>query len=285
MKYSKQEEAAARAFLMALADRFKTKIESKEYYLSYSGGRDSHFLYWFIKNWLKDQDIVVVGVNTGMDIPEIRDRILKNSDVVLHPMMHRDDIKAEYGIPCFSKQQDEYIYRYQHGNRSENTMKYINGENPVLNLNKKARKLLLSDSLHPISNKCCTYSKDKPMEKWGKKNGRKAIMGVRGTESRTRKAQYTSCLTATAKFTPLWDWTDEMMELCYKVYDIETPRCYQYLTRTGCAGCPYGRNTETELAMLPRLQQKSAIGYFRDTYDVLGIEYRAIQSLMGYEEN
>ena len=115
---------------MALADRFKTKINPKAYYLSYSGGRDSHFLYWFIKNWLKDTDIVVVGVNTGMDIPEIRDRILNNSDVVLHPMMHRDDIKAEYGIPCFSKQHDEYIYRYQHGSRSENTMKYINGENP-----------------------------------------------------------------------------------------------------------------------------------------------------------
>ena len=137
---------------------------------------------------------------------------------------------------------------------------------------------------HPISNKCCTYSKDKPMEKWGRENGRKAIMGVRGTESRTRKAQYTSCLTATAKFTPLWDWTDAMMELCYKVYDIETPPCYQYLSRTGCAGCPYGRNTEMELAMLPRVQQKSVINYFRESYDVLGVEHRVIQTLMGYEE-
>ena len=30
-----------------------TKINPKEYYLSYSGGKDSHFLYWFIKEYLK----------------------------------------------------------------------------------------------------------------------------------------------------------------------------------------------------------------------------------------
>ena len=264
------EKIAANAFLKALADRFRTKIDPKDYYLSYSGGKDSHFLLWFIKEF--------------MELPEIRDRILTNSDVVLHPQIHRDLIKERYGTPCFSKQQDEYIYRYQHGNRSQNTMRFVMGENPRLNLNKKARSLLLSDGLHPVSNKCCEYSKEKPMQKWGKEHGRKAIMGVRGAESCTRGSKYTTCLTATAQFTPLWDWTDQMMSLCYKVYDIEVPRCYQYLSRTGCAGCPYGRNTEMELAMLPKLQRKSAISYFKQSYDVLGVEYRAIQSLMGYEE-
>ena len=34
--------------------------------ICYSGGKDSHFLYWFIKEYLKRDDIKIVGVNTYM---------------------------------------------------------------------------------------------------------------------------------------------------------------------------------------------------------------------------
>ena len=85
-------------FLKFLADRFRAKIEPDKYYLSYSGGKDSHFLYWFIKEWLKDDEIEIVGVNTSFEIPEIRDRITKNSDIVLHPSMSRWDIKKQLMI-------------------------------------------------------------------------------------------------------------------------------------------------------------------------------------------
>lgn len=274
------ETTAAYAFLGGLQDRFKNKIDPEKYYLSYSGGKDSHLLYWFIKEWLHEDRITIVSVNTGFEIPEIRNRIIKNSDVVLHPVEHRWVIKYKYGIPCFSKQQDEYIERYMKGNRSENTMRFINGENPILNLNKKARNLLLSGQLHRISNKCCKYNKDKAMEQWGKENGRKAIVGVRGTESKTRKAKYTTCLTQKGQFTPLYDWTDEMIDLVYKVYQIPIPECYQYLERTGCAGCPYGRHIETELSLLPELQRKASIKFFRESYDVLGVDYNNIQQTM-----
>ena len=274
------EETAAKAFLGGLQDRFRNKIDPDKYYLSYSGGKDSHLLYWFLKEWLHDDRIVIVGCNTGFEIAEVRNRILKNSDVVLHPVMHRREIKERFGIPCFSKQQDEYIYRYQHGNRSENTMRFINGENPILNLNKRARNLLLSGQLHKVSNKCCQYNKDIAMTKWGKDNGRKAIMGVRRSESQTRKAKYTSCLTAKGQFTPLYDWTDDMVDLVYRVYKIPIPECYQYLERTGCAGCPYGRHVELELSLLPELQRKASIDFFRESYDVLGVDYNNIQTTM-----
>lgn len=36
-------------YLYDLSTKFQ-KINPDEYYLSYSGGKDSHFLYWFIKN-------------------------------------------------------------------------------------------------------------------------------------------------------------------------------------------------------------------------------------------
>ena len=52
-----------------------------------------------------------------MEHPEIRDRIYKNSDRVLLPAMKPLEIKEKYGIPCFSKEQDFYIYYYQNNKK------------------------------------------------------------------------------------------------------------------------------------------------------------------------
>ena len=61
-------------YLYDLKTKFE-KINPKEYYLSYSGGKDSHLLYWFIKNYLKNDEIKIVGINTYLEYPEIRQRI------------------------------------------------------------------------------------------------------------------------------------------------------------------------------------------------------------------
>lgn len=273
-------------FLKFLQKRFETKIGKEnycKYYLSYSGGKDSHFLYWFIKEYLHDEDIEIVSVNTGFEIPEIRDRILKYSDTVLHPAKHRWDIKENYGIPCYSKQQDEYIYRYQRGSRSENTMKAINGENVFFNLNKKAREKLLSGELHKVSNRCCIYNKEVPMQRYSKQTGKNAIMGVRGSESKTRDAKYNQCLKKNGDFTPIYDFSDKLMNDIYEAYDIEIPSCYNYLPRTGCAGCPYGKNVNLELSLLPRLQRMNAIKYFKESYDAKGIDYENFQMMIGVD--
>lgn len=273
-------QTQVKPFLEFLKDRFKAKIDPERYFLSYSGGKDSHFLYWFIKEYLREERIEIVGVNTSFEIPEIRNRILQNSDTVLQPSMRRKDIKAKYGIPCYSKQQDEFIYRYQHGNRSENTMKYIMGVNSVFNLNKVARERLLSGSLHPVSNKCCYYNKELPMMQYGKETGKKSIIGVRMAESMTRKAKYKTCLSNGGNFTPLYDFSDILIDSIYTAYGIEIPKCYIYVARTGCAGCPYGRNCESELALLPELQRKAAVNYFKESYDAKGIEYQNIQNII-----
>lgn len=108
-------------YLKDLESRFKY-LNRKKYYLSYSGGKDSHFLYWFIKEYLHDTEIEIVGVNTRMEHPEILKRIQQNCDVVLLPKMKPFEIKEKYGSPCFSKWQDEMIERYQKGIRTPNTV-------------------------------------------------------------------------------------------------------------------------------------------------------------------
>lgn len=273
-------QTQVRPFLEFLKDRFRSKIDSEKYYLSYSGGKDSHFLYWFIKEYLQDEQIEIVGVNTSFEIPEIRDRILRNSDVVLHPSMSRWDIKQKYGIPCYSKQQDEYIYRYQNGSRTENTMNAILGKNTYFNINKDAKLLLLSGNLHKVSNKRCYYNKELPMIRFGKESRKSAIIGVRQSESKTRKAKYQSCMRQSGNFTPIYDFSDTLIDSIYEAYDIEIPKCYIYLTRSGCAGCPYGRNCVSELALLPEIQRRKVIEYFKESYDVKGIDYMNLQMVL-----
>ena len=138
-------------------------------------------------------------------------------------------------------------------------------------MNKAAREALLSGKLHPVSNRCCRYNKELPMMRWGREAGRKAITGVRKSESMTRRAKYQTCLGKTGTFTPIFDFSDLLIDSIYQAYDIEIPSCYAHVSRTGCAGCPYGKHVLEELALLPEAQRKSAMEYFRESYVVKGI--------------
>ncbi len=267
-------------YLIDLKSRFD-KIKPNTYYLSYSGGKDSHFLYWFIKEYLKRDDIKIVGINTYMEHHEIRDRILKNSDIILQPKLKPFEIKEKYGSPCFSKMQDYIIDRYQSGSRCKSVMERINGYDTNGNswgkysLSKKARDLLLSGELHRVSPKCCKYLKKEPAKEFEEQTGLKAILGIRSSESALRKTEYTSCFTKDKKFVPLHDLSDELLDKIYKKYNIEIPKIYNYICRTGCMGCPYGsykHDTEKELALLNKNQFEFVCKYFKESYEVLGIK-------------
>lgn len=232
-------------YLEDLKSKFN-KINKNNYYLSYSGGKDSHLLYWFIKEYAPEfKDILVVGINTYMEHPQIRERIFKNSNKVLLPRLKPFEIKEKYGIPCFSKEQDFYIYYYQNairkGKKPSKTIKekvertYKTG----FYLSKKASDYILSGKAHKITHLCCHYLKKEPARKFEKETGLKPILGVRGNESSMRRKQYTSCFTKNKKFTPLWDLTNDLLDKIYKKYNIEIPEIYNYVKRTGCMACPY----------------------------------------------
>lgn len=272
-------------YLLDLKSKFD-KIKPNTYYLSYSGGKDSHFLFWFIKEYLKRDDIKIVGINTYMEHHEILKRILENSDIVLYPKIKPFEIKAKYGIPCFSKIQDDFIDRYQRGSRSRSLMERIekrsfigkDGKEHIssFSLSKKARTLLLSNKLHKISPKCCKYLKKEPARLFEKESGLKPILGVRSNESMMRKSQYKSCFTKNGTFTPIHDLTDELLDKIYKKYNIEIPSVYNFICRTGCMGCPYGsykHDTEKELKLITENQRKFVCDYFKESYEVLGIKF------------
>lgn len=268
-------------YLVDLKSKFD-KIKPNTYYLSYSGGKDSHFLYWFIKVYLKRDDIKIVGCNTCMEHHEILKRILENSDIVLYPILKPFEIKEKYGIPCFSKEQDFYIYYYQNALRkgkkpSKTIQQKIDGtyDKGFSGISKKAREYVKSEKAHKITHLCCYYLKKKPFHDFEKKSGLKPILGIRSTESSLRKQQYKSCFTSNGKFVPIHDLTDELLDKIYLKYDIEIPEVYKHVTRTGCMGCPYGsfkHETEKELNLINDNQRKFVCEYFKESYEILGID-------------
>lgn len=267
-------------YLMDLKSKFN-KINPKEYYLSYSGGKDSHFLYWFIKHYLNDSEIKIIGCNTYLEHSEIRDRIYKYSDKVLLPAKKPFEIKEKYGIPCFSKEQDFYIYYYQNALRkgkkpSKTIQQKVDGtySRGFSGISKKAREYIKSGKAHKITHLCCYYLKKKPFHDYEKATGKKAILGVRGQESNLRKKQYQSCFTKDKKFTPIYDLTDELLEEIIKKYKIEVPKVYEKISRTGCMGCPYGsykHETEKELQLISKKQKSFVMQLFKESYEILNI--------------
>ncbi len=268
-------------YLYDLSTKFE-KINPEEYYLSYSGGKDSHLLYWFIKEYLKDNKIKIVGINTYMEHPEIRKRIYDNSDIVLLPILKPFEIKEKYGIPCFSKEQDFYIYYYQNAIRkgkkpSKTIEQKIMGtyDKGFSGISKNAREYVLSKNAHKITHLCCYYLKKEPAKRFEKQTRLKPILGIRANESSLRKRQYGSCFQKNGKFTPIWDLGDDLLNGIYEKYNIEIPKVYDYVQRTGCMECPYGsykHDTEKELKLINGKQKEFICNYFKESYEVLGIK-------------
>lgn len=254
-------------YLEDLKSKF-SKINTSEYCLNYSGGRDSHFVYWFIKNILKDDKIKIVSVNTLMEHQEIKQRMIDNADIILLPILRPKEIKDKYGIPCFTKNQDEYIKRYQNGSRAKSTLEFVNGNTKsMFKLNKKARELLLSGKLHKVSNLCCKYLKKEPLIKFQKETGLKPIICMRASESISRKKMH-SCFNKNGSFTPIWDLSDDLLKKIELKYNIEVPKVYDFVNRTGCFGCPYGRNIQKELNLISEAQKRFVCKYFKESYKV-----------------
>jgi len=288
----------AEFYLEDLKSKF-SKIDPDKYYLAYSGGRDSHFLFWFIREYLHEKRIPAVYNNTGIDLPEIRRRGINNADVVLRPTINHWEIKEKYGIPLMTKMSDKHVWEYQtykeRGVPDEDLPRYVKwyvlrdinfapehkkGLLPYEAATIEVSNALKEGKLHKVSPHCCTFLKKKPAHEYEISSGRKPIIGIMAAESWRRKTMLTGCFNKKGYFYPIRDLTEDLRQKIEREYDIPVPKIYKFLPQTGCAGCPYGQHgknrfmaTDIDLSLCGNAQRKFIMEYFKESYAFKGYEF------------
>jgi 3'-phosphoadenosine 5'-phosphosulfate sulfotransferase (PAPS reductase)/FAD synthetase len=222
-------------------------------YISFSGGKDSTVLLDIVRNkaLIPDSKLVpAVFADTGLEYPEIRNFVKTIDNVVwLKPKHNFIDVLEKYGYPIISKEQATFIrqYRTAKSEKTKNTRMY-GDKNGGFKISEKWKFLI--DAPFKISEECCNIMKKHPMKKYGKKSGRKGIIGTLAYESRRRTINYLlygcNSLSATNPLShPLSFWVEnDIWEYIHK-YNLPYSKIYDMgYDRTGCMFCMFGVQAE-----------------------------------------
>lgn len=128
-----------------------------------------------------------------------------------------------------------------------------------------------------ISGKCCNYAKKDVSHKVIKDNGYDlSIIGVRKAEGGVRASRYKSCFDEKVgqcdQYRPIfWYLDSDKSEYC-AYFKISHSDCYSRygLKRTGCCGCPFGKDYQNELNIVKQFEPRMYNGIcniFKDSYE------------------
>lgn len=143
--------------------------------------------------------------------------------------------------------------------------------------NKLLKEYLLKHGLDfKVSNKCCKFAKKDTSKVFEKEfKPELLITGIRKSEGGIRARTYNQCFIDRGNNMSLWLpiiwWKDDFLE-SYKSYKkLRFNEAYEIynLKRTGCAGCPLGRNLSKERAVLKKYEPNLSRGVeniFKNTY-------------------
>lgn len=287
----------------------KSKLDNPNYeniMCSISGGADSDILIDIIAKLNALDKVHFVWFDTGLEYQATKDHLKYLEDKYGIEVEIRKAVKPipntckEYGQPFLSKQVSEFINRLQKHNFKwedrpfeELYKEYPNckaallwwcngkGEGSRFNIdyNKYLKEFLLENPPTDIkiSSVCCKNAKKTPALNYKKENNIDlSIIGVRKAEGGVRSSAYKNCFTTyedkTDEFRPIFWYKDSTRKEYEDFYNVEHSQCYsEYgLKRTGCAGCPYGRDFEEELKVMeehePKLY-KAVCNIFGESYE------------------
>ena len=258
---------------------------------SISGGSDSDIMLDICYRCDKNKKIDYVWFDTGLEYQATKDHlkyleekynieILKNKAIKSIPMSCKT-----YGQPFISKNVSEFIQRLQKHefNWENNSYEKLCGKYQKCNSalqwwcdnkgnksqfnisqNKYLKEFILKENPQfLISNKCCIYAKKNVSHKIIKENNYDLnIVGLRKAEGGVRSTRYKNCFdekeNSCDTYRPLF-WYKDQDKLDYEnYYNVTHSKCYtEYgLKRTGCAGCPFGRDFEYELEVIKKIRTK-----------------------------
>lgn len=235
------------------------KYGEQNFYLSFSGGKDSTILHHLIDMALPNNRIPRVFINTGIEYNDIVNFVkeLASKDdrfVILKPTKPIKQVLEKYGYPFKSKEHSLKISQLKKGLRSPNLLKYTTDNNrfgcPAI------LKYQLNDDFKlKISSQCCNKLKKEPIKKWAKENNKSIILtGMRKAEGGQR-ANIKGCILTDKKgkvykFHPLLVVDDEWENEFIKRNNIQLCKLYYppfNFDRTGCKGCPFALKLQEQL--------------------------------------
>lgn len=198
---------------MSVSD-FKVKMQqSYDFKVAYAETR----VHEFIKTCEKDTFVSVGGLDSitlllfirsiGYDIPAVSVQsieckgvreVQRSLNVIdVKPMISKYHILRDIGYPVISKEIARKAYTLQHPNEKnaayrhailtgETTAKASRKYSVVTKMPDKYLKMHLEKCPIMISDKCCLYMKEKPVQKWAKQHDALPFLGLHADESRRR---------------------------------------------------------------------------------------------------
>lgn len=277
-----------------LFDRI-TKIQSvinqygeDNFYISYSGGKDSTVLHELVDMALPDNRIPRVYANTGIELNMVRDFVKAKAEkddrfIIVKPSKPIKKTLDEYGYPFKSKYHAHFVALYQRLGLTTGVKNYMGiGEKEIFRPCPKILQYQFTEDFNmKVSDKCCFYLKEEPLGTWAKENTKTiALIGVMKSEGGRRTMA--NCLAFNGKklkaFQPLVPITKEWEEWFIEEHNIEICDIYKppyNFTRTGCKGCPFALNLQEELDTLQEFfpnERKQCEAIWKPVYD----EYRRL---------
>lgn len=270
-----------------IKDVFK-KYGEENFYVSFSGGKDSTAIHYLLDEALPNNNIPRVFCNTGIEYEAIVNfvkEMQKHDDriVIIDPSKNIVKTLKEDGYPFKSKEYSHVLGIYQRSGMQKTVERYLNGNRGKYCCPNILKYQFTTDFDLKISEKCCLRFKKEPFKKWEKENNRNVcITGMMSQEGGARESIRGCVITDSdgkiKKFHPLLKVTEgwenwyikrnniQLCELYYEPYNFK---------RTGCKGCPYSLTLQDQLETMNRLlpsERKQCENIWKPVYE----EYRRI---------
>lgn len=251
--------------------------------VSVSGGSDSDCIVHLICTYFPEyvEKCRFVFVNTGLEYAATKRHLCdleKRYGITIDRIRGESVVTAvkKYGIPILNKAKSKSLSMYIRDTPKGYFLVFeANGSYYHFTENERRLARYLKANNIMVSNKCCDVSKKKPIHKFCKENAIDLnVTGERRAEGGQRATAHKSCFHEThegAKFMPLFWWSDMVKAVFKKAEKIRYSDCYEVygMKRTGCCGCPYGKNTGEEL----RIMQKYEPNLYNACMRVFGKAY------------
>lgn len=280
-----------------------TQYGEENFYVSFSGGKDSTVLSALLDMACPGNKIPRVYANTGIEYRLILEFVEREKAkehpwelVILKPKTPIKPMLEREGYPFKSKMHSQYVFKYQKkGMEYKSVRAYTRQEDtlkgtPMFRPCPKALLYQFTDENKlKISDMCCMRLKEEPLINWEKENKKPySLIGIMKEEGGRRfKSQ---CLVFKSgkfkNFQPLVVVTKEWEDWFIKKYNIDISEIYKppyNFERTGCKGCPFALYLQKDLDIMQKFfpdERKQCEIIWKPVYE----EYRRIGYRLRKEE-